>query len=279
MAVVKKGLAGKNGSSLHDQGGDTSGNDSQGRDHGHGASKGGSSVLTAVARVISTGGLGVSRSRGGSGGSGGLVGGVTEGSKGGVLAHGVERGALGHVGHVQAQSLPCRDLIALAVSGSIGGGADLAVGHSGHLLADRVDGTGDDLARGETREGGLGLAVGDQRGGAAEDGVGLCAGSLGDGGVLLGRAEGGEDGEGSTIGRVEGLVGGTGDVERASGEVLIGRADLGNGAGDVGGGDGVVGAGGIGRVGQADRGSSITVVVALVGRDSGDKSGGDGEKQ
>lgn len=232
-----------------------------------------------MARVIATGGLGVSRSRGGSGGSGGLVGGVTEGSKGGVLAHGVERGALGHVGHVQAQSLPCRDLIALAVSRSIGGGADLAVGHTGHLLADRVDGAGDDLARRETREGALGLAVGDQGGGAAEDGVGLCASSLSDGGVLLGRAEGGEDGQGSTVSGVEGLVGGTGDIERASGEVLVGRADLGNGAGDVGGGDGVIGAGGVGRVGQADRGSGIAVVVALVGRDGGDKGGSDGEEQ
>lgn len=230
-----------------------------------------------MARVIA--GLGVSSTRGGGGGSGSLVGGVTEGSEGGVLAHGVVGGALGHAGHVQAQALPCRNLVALAVSGSIGGGADLAVGHGGHLLADRVDGAGDELARGEAREGGLGLAVGDQGGGAAVDRVGLCAGSLGDGDVILGRAEGGEDGEGSTVGGAEALVGGTGDVEGASGEVAVGGADLGDGAGDVGGRDGVVGAGGVGRVGQADGGGGITVVVTLVGRDGGDKSGSDGEEQ
>lgn len=221
-------------------------------------------------------------------GAGGLVGAIAERSEGGGLAHGVVRGALGHVGHVEAKTLPGSNLVALAVS-TLGGGADLAVGHRGHRLADRVDGSSDGLAGGETGEGLLGLACSDQGGSRAEDVVGLGADSGGQGNVIGGTAEGGQDGQGSAMGSGEGGISSAGGVKGASGQEGGGLADVADSGGQGGVGKVVGGAGGVGGGGQADgggdgstgggRGASGGAVVTRVSRDGGGEDGGNSQEQ
>jgi len=256
-------------SSLQDQ---SSGANSCSQERGHDPRndrRAGATVLISMARVVA------SRRRWvGSRTSRRFVARVAEGCKLGVVAHGVERWALRHVWHVQAQSLPCLDFVTVAVTGGIRCGADLAVRHGRHLLANGIDGSCNKLARGKAREGRLRLAGGNQRAGGAEDRVGLGADSTCYCSILCSFAKGCQDCQGRTVGGIQLGVRRACGVERASGQVGRGLADVVDGGVDVVVGDGKVGARGIRRGGQADG-----IVRTIMGRNRGHQSRGDSKEQ